>query len=91
MSYAKFCHFYRRGKFQLRGRRGGAPVGFFASRRIEAETEEAASSAVLMRLLSEPEIDGKALTDYTVFVKMVHEMPLDHKKEYYGFTFFPME
>lgn len=67
------------------------PVGFFTSRRIEAETVEQASSAALTQLLSEPEVDGKALPGHTVIVKMVHEMPLAHKNEYHGFTFFPME
>ena len=86
-----FVIFIEGENFNLEVEGVSRPVGFFASRRMEAETEEAASSAVLSRLLSEPEIEGKALPGYTVFVKMVHEMPLDHKNEYHGFTFFPME
>ncbi|WP_232522449.1 hypothetical protein, partial [Marinimicrobium alkaliphilum] len=71
------------GKMQL--------VGFFASRRVEAETEEDASRAVIEMLLAEPELEGNALPNYTMSVKVAHEMPIDHKAKYSGFTFFPME
>lgn len=66
--------------------------GAFADEKTDLiETEELASSAALARLLSEPEINGKALPGHTLLVKMVHEMPKDHKNEYRGFTLFPME
>lgn len=67
------------------------PAGFFASRRIEAETEEEASSVVIAQLLKEPGLGGKALPDYSMVVKVVHEMPLEHKNTYSGFTLYPME
>ncbi len=86
-----FVIFIEGENFNLELEGASRPVGFFASRRIEAETEAEASSAVLALLLSEPEIAGKALPGHTVFVRMVHEMPLAHKNEYHGFTFFPME
>lgn len=67
------------------------PAGFFASRRVEAETEEEASSAVITQLLTEPEIKGKELSDYSMLVKVAHEMPIEHKNTYSGFTLYPME
>lgn len=67
------------------------PAGFFASRRIEAETEEEASNAVITLLLKEPELEGKALPDCNIIVKVAHEMPLEHKNAYSGFTLYPME
>lgn len=67
------------------------PAGFFASRRIEAESEDEASSAAIAKLLKEPELEGKALLGYSVVVKVAHEMPLDHKNTYSGFTLYPME
>jgi len=67
------------------------PAGFFASRRIEAETEEEASSAVMAQLLKEPELEGKALPEYSMIVNVAHEMPLEHKNTYSGFTLYPME
>ena len=36
-------------------------AGFFASRRVEAETEEEASSTAITQLLMEPEIKNKEL------------------------------
>lgn len=66
------------------------PAGFFASRRAEAETEDEASSIVIAQLLTESEIKGKELPDYTMLVKVAHEMPLEHRNTYSGFTFFPM-
>ena len=66
-------------------------AGFFASRRIEAETEEEASSVAIAQLLKEPELEGKALPDYSVIVKVAHEMPLEHKNTYSGFTLYPIE
>lgn len=71
------------GKFQ--------PAGFFASRRAEATTEDEASNIVIAQLLAEPEIKGKELPGYTMIAKVAHEMPLEHKNTYSGFTFFPME
>jgi len=67
------------------------PAGFFASRRAEAETEDEAANMVVTQLLAEPEIRGKELPDYTMLVKVAHEMPLEHKNIYTGFTLFPME
>ena len=66
-------------------------AGFFASRRIEAETEDDASSTVMTQLLKEPELEGKALPDYSMIVKVIHEMSLEHKNTYTGFTLYPME
>jgi hypothetical protein len=67
------------------------PAGFFASRRTEAKTEDEASRIAIAQLMSEPEIKGKELHDFTVLVKVAHEMPLEHKNTYSGFTLFPME
>ena len=67
------------------------PAGFFASRRIEAENEEDASSAAIAQLLMEPELKDKALFNYNMIVKVAHEMPLEHKNTYSGFTLYPME
>ncbi len=67
------------------------PAGFFASRRAEANTEEEASNIVISQLLTEPEIAGKELPGYTMTIITTHEMPLEHKNTYSGFTFFPME
>jgi len=67
------------------------PAGFFASRRVDAETEEEASNAAMAQLLKEPELEGKALPDYSLIVKVAHEMPLEHKNKYSGFTLYPME
>ena len=67
------------------------PAGFFATRRAEAESEEEASNKVISQLLMEPEINGKELPSYTVHVKVAHEMPLEHKNTYSGFTLYPME
>ena len=66
-------------------------AGFFATRRIEAETEEEASSIVMAQLLNEPELEGKSRPDYNMIVKVIHEMPLEHKNTYSGFTFYPLE
>lgn len=75
------------GKVQL--------AGFFATRRAEAETEEEASEAVLNQLKNEPELSAATTVeseiDPSMNVKVVHEMPLAHKNEYTGFTFYPME
>lgn len=74
------------GKLQL--------AGFFASRRAEAEIEADASSTVVLRLKCEPELKEGFLSDSVVssmVVKVVHEMPFDHKNNYSGFTFYPME
>jgi hypothetical protein len=67
------------------------PAGFFVSRRIEAENEEEASSAAIAQLLKEPELEGKTLSNYSIVVKVAHEMPLEHKNIYSGFTLYPME
>lgn len=67
------------------------PAGFFASRRIEAETVEGASSAAIANLLTEPEIKNKELPNYTMLVKVAHEMPIEHKNTYSGFTLYPLE
>lgn len=67
------------------------PAGFFASRRIEAETVEEASSAAIANLLTEPEIKNKELPNYTMLVKVAHEMPIEHKNTYSGFTLYPLE
>jgi hypothetical protein len=67
------------------------PAGFFAFRRIEAENEEEATRAVMAQLLKEPELEGKALPNYSMIVKVAHEMPLEHKNTYFGFTPYPME
>ena len=67
------------------------PAGFFASRRIQAENEEKASSAAIAQLLKEPELEGKTLANYSMVVKVAHEMPLEHKNTYSGFTLYPME
>jgi len=67
------------------------PAGFFAARRMEAENEEKASSAVMSKLLKEPELEGKALPDYSMVVKVVHDMPLEHKNTYSCFVLYPME
>ncbi|WP_444893314.1 hypothetical protein ACJJIE_01725 [Microbulbifer sp. TRSA001] len=67
------------------------PAGFFATRRAEAETEEEASSQVISQLLTEPEISGKGLPGHTILVKVAHEMPIEHKNTYSGFTFYPLE
>jgi hypothetical protein len=66
-------------------------VGFFTSRRVEAETEDEASNIAIELLLKEKELEFNALQDYKVSVKVVHEMPIDHKNTYSGFSFFPME
>jgi hypothetical protein len=66
-------------------------VGFFASRRVEAETENEASNIAIELILKEKELEFNALQDYKVSVKVVHDMPIDHKNTYSGFTFFPME
>lgn len=67
------------------------PAGFFASRRVEAETEEDASRTVIAQLLKEPELNGKALPGYSMVVRVAHEMPIEHKNIYSGFTFYPMK
>ena len=67
------------------------PAGFFASRRIEAENEKEASSAAIAQLLKETELEGKALSNCSMIVKVAHEMPLEHKNTYSGFTLYPME
>ena len=66
------------------------PAGFFASRRVEAETETEAANAVKELLLTEPELEGKALPNYSMLVKVAHEMPVKHKNTYSGFTLYPM-
>ena len=66
-------------------------VGFFASRRVEAETENEASNIAIELLLKEKELECNTLQDYKVSVKVVNEMPIEHKNTYSGFTFFPME
>lgn len=75
------------GKVQL--------AGFFATRRAEATTEEEASDSVLNRLKNEPELCVASILESEVEpimnVKVAHEMPLSHKNEYTGFTFYPME
>ncbi|CAN0604989.1 unnamed protein product [Ectocarpus sp. 12 AP-2014] len=67
------------------------PAGFFASRRIEAETVDEASSAAIANLLTEPEIKNKELPNYTMLVKVAHEVPIEHKNTYSGFTLYPLE
>jgi len=74
------------GKLQL--------AGFFASRRAEAEIEAEASSIVLRQLKGEPELKDGFLCGSvasSMVVKVVHEMPFDHKNTYSGFTFYPMD
>mgnify|MGYP006095862669 CR=1 FL=1 len=66
------------------------PAGFFASRRVEAETEEASSTAIA-ELLLEPEIENIELPNFSMLVKVAHEMPIEHKNTYSGFTLYPME
>ena len=67
------------------------PAGFFASRRVEAATEESASEVAIDKVLAEPKLKDKALPNYKVQVKVAHEMPLEHKNSYSGFTLYPME
>ena len=67
------------------------PAGFFASRRVEAETEEEASSRAVAQLLAESEIKHKELPNYSMIVKAIQEMPPEHKNTYSGFTLYPME
>lgn len=67
------------------------PAGFFASRRVEAETEEDASRTVIAQLLKEPELNGKALPGYSMVVRVAHEMPIEHKNIYSCFAFYPMK
>lgn len=67
------------------------PAGFFASRLVEAEDEEQASQEAIVRLLAEPELEGRSLPNHTVLVKVVHEMPSEHKNIYSGFTLYPLE
>ncbi|MCG7938115.1 MAG: hypothetical protein N0C88_04560 [Candidatus Thiodiazotropha lotti] len=74
------------GKVQL--------AGFFATRRAEAESEEEASEIVLNQLINEPELCAATTVPGakpSINVKVAHEMPLEHKNEYTGFTFYPME
>lgn len=70
------------------------PAGFFATRRVEAETEEIASDVVINTLKNEPELTVATVIESevnpTITVKVVHEMPLSHKNEYTGFQFYPM-
>lgn len=66
-------------------------AGFFASRRVEAATEKEASSTAIAQLLAEPDIKNKELPNYRMIVKVAYEMPIEHKKTYSGFTFYPME
>ncbi len=67
------------------------PAGFFASRRVEAETEEEASSAAIAQLLTEPEIKNNELPNYTLLVKVANEMPIEHKNTYSGVTLYAIE
>lgn len=67
------------------------PAGFFATRRVEAETEDDASNIAKVRLLAEPELEGNALPDYSLEVKVAHEMPLEHKVRYSVFVPYAME
>lgn len=74
------------GKLQL--------AGFFASRRAEAETEEEAFAIVQRQLKSEPELKEGFLegsVNSNMVAKVIHEMPIDHKNNYSGFNFYPME
>jgi len=70
------------------------PVGFFAVRRVEAETEELASEAVVNQLKNEPELVVAMVTESqinpTMTVKTVHEMPLAHKNEFTVLEFYAM-
>jgi len=69
--------------------------GFFATRRAEAESEEEASKIVLDQLRNEPELCATTTVvsgvDPSINVKVAHEMPLEHKNEYTGFTFYAMD
>ena len=71
------------------------PTGFFTSRRIEAENEEEATEAILEQLKNEPELNvntiAKSNIKPSITVKVIHEMPLEHKNKYSGFTFYSME
>ncbi len=75
------------GKIQL--------MGFFATRRVEAKTEDEAANIVLERIVKEPElgISNNAVQgiESSLNAKNVYEMPPDHENKYHGFTFFPME
>jgi hypothetical protein len=86
-----FVIFLQGDNFQLDVDGETQRAGFFATRRVEAENEEAASDLAIARLLAEPELQGKALPDFVVAVKVVHEMPMGHKNAYTVFEAYPME
>lgn len=69
-------------------------AGFFTSRRVEAKTVEEASCIALHQLNGDPELKGSFLSGSVAFnmvAKVIHEIPLDHKNTYSGFTFYPMD
>ena len=75
------------GKVQL--------AGFFATRRVEAKSEAEATEMALNLLRSEPELsksessEAGLVSNLTVMV--VHEMPMEHKNTYSGYTLYAME
>lgn len=69
-------------------------AGFFATRRAEAESEEAVLEIVLRLLQNEPELCNLTSVlgvNPTMNAKVAHEMPREHQNEYTGFTFYTME
>lgn len=70
-------------------------AGFFAMRRVEAKTEFEAAQIVIQQLKVEPELraDSTLIADVEpeLEVKVAHEMPMEHKNTYSGFTYYPIE
>jgi hypothetical protein len=70
-------------------------AGFFATRRAEAKTESEAAQVVIQQLKIEPELraDSALITGVVpeLEVKVAHEMPMEHKNTYSGFTYYPIE
>ncbi|WP_300433011.1 hypothetical protein [uncultured Thalassolituus sp.] len=70
-------------------------AGFFATRRIEADTEYEAAQIVIHQLKVELELCADSTLIFGVEpeleVKMTHEMPKEHKNIYSGFTYYPIE
>ncbi len=83
--------FLQGGNFNLEVDGRVQPAGFFASRRVDAVDREQASKEAVARLLNEPELEGKLLPNYSIVVKVIHEMPREHDNTYSGFTLFPMD
>ena len=70
-------------------------AGFFATRRAEAQTEEEAASIVLKQLENESALQSATHASSqpasNMRVKIIHEMPLEHKNNYTGFTAYPID